>query len=266
MQVHALNCPTCGAPAPDDILLSGQQFRCEACGSILVLLDVNEEDSVLCPDCRQRNPLLNRHCSACGTTLQVDCPFCYKANPVDAVHCAGCGADLRRAFSRKRDWLAEKRRHDEERLQAWKRAEVDSRNAGIQRLLDELDEPENHSLAIYCLRNYGDHAVEPLIETLKTDEDPDARFGAAHALGLIGDPRAVPALVGALADPEPAVRHWAVEALGKMQAHHAVEAIARLLKDPHEGVRDRARETLERMGTPEALQALKGDKKRRLFW
>jgi HEAT repeat protein len=122
------------------------------------------------------------------------------------------------------------------------------RQAKIERLLQDLDEPSQHAYAIYCLREYGSEAVEPLIALL-TDDDPDARFGAAHTLGLIGDTRAIPALVQALSDPEPAVRWWAAEALGKMRAVEAKPALAKLVKDKHRGVREHAAVVLKNLDT-----------------
>jgi hypothetical protein len=100
---------------------------------------------------------------------------------VGAIHCQGCGANLDKAAQRRREWLAEKQAHDAERLAAWKCAEAESRKVEMQRLLDSLDEPASHSFAIYCLQKYGTQAVEPLRRVLKTEDDPDARFGAAHA-------------------------------------------------------------------------------------
>jgi HEAT repeat protein len=68
---------------------------------------------------------------------------------------------------------------------------------GLWMYLDDLDEPANHPFAVYCLNQLGSEAVEPLMNLLRTDDDPDARFGAAHALGGIGDPKAIPALMDA---------------------------------------------------------------------
>jgi HEAT repeat protein len=103
--------------------------------------------------------------------------------------------------------MEQERQSQAERIAAWKQAEAESRKRRLEELLHDLDEPENHSLALYCINQYGSEAVEPLMSVLRTDDDPDARFGAAHALGSIGDPRAVPALMDALSDPEPAVRY-----------------------------------------------------------
>jgi ribosomal protein L40E len=227
----------------------------------LVLNDADQDDQIACPQCRTINEMSSKYCSKCGALLKVSCPFCYAANPIGAVYCERCGANLQKAAQRRNDWLTEKRKHDAERVAAWEQAEAESREAAMHRLLKSLDEPANHAFAIYCLREYGTHAVEPLINVLRTDADPDARFGAAHTLGIIGDAAAIPALIDALSDPEPAVRYWAVDALGKLGAEAAVKAIGKLLKDRHQGVRAHAAEALRRIGTPQAKRALEREKR-----
>lgn len=260
MKLTKLNCPTCGAPLPE-YLVPNQQFKCSACGSILVLTDLAPHDQIMCPQCNTLNSDDRKFCSNCGASLKLDCPFCYVSNDVGAVYCRGCGVNLQNAWQRKKEWLAEKREYDAERLAAWKRAEAESRENRLGKLLDDLDEPANHPFAIYCLNQLGSEAVEPLMNLLRTDDDPDARFGAAHALGGIGDPKAIPALMDALSDPEPSVRYWAVDALDKLRAEVAVEAIGALLKDQHKGVRDRAAQALRQIGGPRATQILKKQSK-----
>jgi hypothetical protein len=249
MKVSQLACPTCGAPAPEN-LVSNRQFKCPACGSILVLTDLAPHDQLICPQCDTWNADERYFCSKCGAALKRDCPFCYVPNDVGDVYCRSCGANLRAAWQRKQDWLAQKTKYDAERSAAWQRAEAASRHSRLEMLLDDLDEPANHAMAIYCLNQLGSEAVGPLMNVLLSDPDPDARFGAAHALGGIGDPQAVPALTDALADPEPAVRYWAVDALAKLRARSALEMVAELLRDPHKGVRARAAEAIGEMGGP----------------
>ena len=131
----------------------------------------------------------------------------------------------------------------------------------LQRLLDALDEPENHSFAIFQLNQMGLDAINPLIETLLHDDDPDARYGSARALGQICSEkeikglikgRAIKALIKSLADDEPAVRFWSAEALGKFrgtQGKRGIEPLSALLKDPHEGVRRQAQRSLQQINT-----------------
>lgn len=115
-------------------------------------------------------------------------------------------------------------------------------------MLADLDEPERHSFAIFCLCQIGSAAVEPLIETLREDADPDARYASARALGMIGDPRTIPSLIAALSDPEPAVRYCAVAALTALKATSARTEIQKLVKDKYLWVCERAHKALEELG------------------
>ena len=121
MKINELDCPTCGAPLSEQVVLD-QPFTCPACGSVLVLTDTIQDDRITCPKCRTINESTNRFCSLCGAALNVRCPFCYQANQLGAVHCESCGANLRNAAQRRKDWLTQKRAHDAERLAALKRA------------------------------------------------------------------------------------------------------------------------------------------------
>ena len=250
MEMNLLRCPACGATAPVNIK-PNEQFRCPSCGSVLVLTDAEPANQILCTRCQTINDGTNRFCINCGSALQANCPFCFAVNESNATYCVRCGANIEKAFQHKAAWLDEKKQHDDERRAALAQAAAKERQAEMQRYLDELDEPSEHAYAIYCLRQYGSEAVEPLIALL-TDDDPDARFGAAHTLGLIGDTRAIPALVNALADPEPAVRWWAVDALGKLRATNALPELEKLRKDKHHGVRAHAQQIIEQFKTTPA--------------
>ena len=59
-------------------------------------------------------------------------------------------------------------------------------------------------------------SVDPLIQTLMTDEDHEVRWVAALALGEIGDKRALPSLVFSLRDKDRYVRYGSAKALEKM--------------------------------------------------
>ncbi len=263
MKLEKLNCPACGLPLGENVK-PNHQFDCPACGSALILTDLAADEQMVCPQCKRINPASEQFCQECGAALKMACPFCYAQNASDAEHCAQCGVNLQRARQRKQAWLEEQRRHEAERLAALKQAEAESRKARMQQLLDDLDEPDRHPMAIYCLNQYGAEAVESLIALLK-DDDPDARYGAAQALGLIGDPRAVDPLIKALSDPEAAVRYWAASALGKLRAEAAVEAIGHLLQDKHKGVRAHAAEVLEQIGGSQAKQVLQKKGQRGLW-
>lgn len=255
LNVQQLNCPACGAPV--DIRRQTEQvLTCPACGSSLVLTDWAEDGSVICRECGALNSSQNKFCSQCNQILQAGCPMCYTLNSLAAARCRKCGVDLPRAWGRQNTWLAEKRRYDQGRREALRQAQLENRRKELERLLLQLDDPENHPMAIFYLEQYGSEAVDGLIRQLGSP-DPDARYGAAHTLGLIGDARAVLPLIRALPDPEIEVRFWAAAALGRLKAVQAVEALSRLLKDPAKEVQAAAREALERIGGPQAAEALR---------
>jgi hypothetical protein len=248
MQISPLNCPSCGAPAPQNITAK-QPFQCAACGSTLIMMPSEPSGSgqIICPQCQTPHTGMYKFCTKCGMKLAVDCPACFHPNEIGASVCAKCGGSIRDAIQRRESWKAEKRRYDEDRLASWQQGEDDRQQADIQRLLDDLDDPEKHPFTIFCLHERGSQAVGPLIETLCTDNDVDARYGAARVLGMIGDPQAIPALMRALADPEPAVRYWAVDALGNLRAQDAERAILKLKRDPSPGVRERVELALQQI-------------------
>jgi ribosomal protein L40E len=246
MQLQTLKCPACGSPIQGQVK-PNCQFDCPSCGSALILTDLAAADQIICPGCQRANDAALRFCEGCGASLKTACPFCYAENDADAEHCVNCGVNLLHARQRKQAWLEGQRRNEVERLAALKQAEARSHQARLQELLKDLDEPEKHPMAIYCLHEYGAEAVAPLIARLK-DNDPDARYGAAQALGLIGDPRAIEPLVDVLNDPEAAVRYWAVDALGKLRAESAAEAMGNLLHDRHKGVRAHTAQVLQQVG------------------
>jgi ribosomal protein L40E len=263
LNVQQLNCPACGAPV--DIRRQAEQvLTCPACGSSLALTDWAEDGRVICRECGTLNSSQDKFCSQCHQTLQAGCPMCYTLNRLSAVRCRKCGIDLQRAWNRQNTWLTEKRRYDQDRREALRQAQLEDRRKELERLLLQLDDPENHPMAIFYLEQYGGEAVDGLIRQLRSP-DPDARYGAAHTLGRIGDGRAVPPLIDALQDPEFEVRFWAAAALGRLKAAQAVTALARLLKDPAEEVREAASEALERIGGPQAADALRQTKKSR-WW
>ena len=260
MKIDALRCPACGATCHTEAELK-EPFQCASCGSTLVLTDLISGDQVLCKGCGTVNRDSERFCLKCGGALKVSCPFCFAENSADARHCQQCGISLQEALQRKREWLAEKRQRDKERVETGRKAEDQAQQSRLQELLQDLDEPDRHPMAVYCLQRMGSRAVEPLIALL-TDDDPDARYGAAMTLGQIGDARAIPALIKALADSEAAVRYWAADALGKLQAVDVVSALANLLADKHKGVRERAEQVLLQIDSPEAQRLFDSKRKR----
>lgn len=259
MKIEALNCPACGA-ALAARPKANVPFTCAACGNTLVLTDWTTDNHLVCPECETLNDAQSNFCTACRARLQAGCPFCYTPNPLEVENCETCGANLQRAWHRQNSWLADKHQQDEERRQALKAAEAKDRQDRLKRLIHQLNEPTAHPIALLGLGQLGVEAVGALAETVRSNPDVDARYGAAQALGMLGDEKAVPALTAALRDPEPAVRYWALNALGKLRSEAAVGAMAKLLKDSHKGVREQAEKALEHIGTPAAEAALRANK------
>jgi hypothetical protein len=255
MKIERLACPSCGGSLSGDFL-PNKRIECPNCGSALLLTDLETDETVICPECRTPNREEMRYCSNCGVSLKMDCVLCHTPNRIDIIYCVHCGAHLQRARAKRMEMLEVRQRLRAERLQAVKEKEIRQQQERIEHLITALDEPENHEFAIFQLNQIGDGAIEALVETLLTDDDPDARYGSAIALGricteqeikILNKAKATKALIKALADDEPAVRYWSVEALGKVKNQMAVEPLTALLKDPHKGVRQQAQLSLEKL-------------------
>lgn len=254
--VTSLTCPSCSSPIPKERVRANKPFECSTCGTTLLLTDWTRDGHIICDNCGTINDRVVAHCVQCGQGLRAGCPYCYESNSIGATQCTNCGANLQQAWERQRSFLTTTEQQAAERRAALQQAADQEKAERLQRLLKQLDEPENHPLAIYGLNNFGPDAIEPLINLLKND-DPDARYGAAHALGKIGDQRAAPNLIAALDDPDPAVRYWAADALGKLKAAAAIQPIGKLLRDKHRGVKKHAAWALEQIGTPQARKTLR---------
>jgi hypothetical protein len=274
MKIENLACPTCGAPLPRHFL-PDQQIECENCGSMLMVTGLEVNKVVLCLQCSTVNTLDKRFCSSCGDPLKIDCILCHTENIIGAVHCTVCGAHLERARLRRLEIQDARQQHRQERDQRLREKEARQQEEKLQRLLDDLDEPENHDFAIYQINMIGIEAVDALVETLLNDPDLDARYGSARALGQIcSQPevrgliksRSAKALIKALTDAEPAVRYWAADALGQCKSNLAVEPLATLLKDKHIGVRERAKLALEQIGNERAQEILAEESKGLFGW
>jgi ribosomal protein L40E len=262
MKLELMNCPACNSPLDKKLINPNQPFNCPACNSAIVLTDWTTSGQLVCSKCGAVNPSWNKFCDACRAVLQSGCPFCYTRNRVDATFCKNCGANLQTAWKRQSTWLAEREKHEIERAKNLQKA-AQSDRAYLARLLLQLNEPENHAVAIPGILVFGKDAVKPLIDLLLTSDDPDARFGAARALGDIGDKQVVPELIKALQDREEAVRFWAVDALGKLKTSEAVDAIGEILGDRRQSksIRELAKNVLIQIGTPKALKVLRQESK-----
>lgn len=200
-----------------------------------------------CPNCQTINGMYNKFCLRCQSRLLVDCPICYYANSVEAVVCTHCGANIREERNRRESWLGLKKQHDRRRREILAQIVVDEQQNEINRLLADLDEPERHPFAIFYLCKLGEAAVDPLINTLRHDLDPDARYASARALGMIGKPQAIPSLTEALSDPEPAVRYYAIDSLVSLKAINSRDAIECLVNDSFKWVYQRAAHALDQL-------------------
>lgn len=264
MKIEKLACPSCGAPIAGDFA-PNQHIDCDSCGVPLLITQLETDHPIFCPKCRVLNSDEVHFCTHCGERLKVECILCHTKNRIDATYCARCGVHIENAKAKRRR-LQEKRQQVKlEREQAFKEKEERQKHEKLERLLEALDEPENHEFALYQINQMGVEAVEGLIETLLNDHDPDARYGSARALGQICTAqdinpliksRAVKALIKALKDREPAVRYWTAHALGLCQSKLAVEPLAALLKDPHPGVREQTRSSLQKIGGEQAEKLL----------
>ena len=270
MKVEKLSCPSCGAPLAGDFA-PNQQIECQSCETPLILTHIDTENPIFCPECRTLNADEMRYCVTCGHTLKVGCILCHTENRLDVTFCSRCGAHLERARAKRRQLEEARRRTKQARIEALKFKEERQKQEKLERLLDALDEPENHDFAIYQINQMGLEAVQALTDTLLNDHDPDARYGSARALGQICadkevkaliKARTAKALIRALSDREPAVRYWAADALGKCKSQTAVEPLAVLLRDPHEGVRQQAQMSLEQIGGAGVQEILERQKSR----
>ena len=112
--------------------------------------------------------------------------------------------------------------------------------------------------AAWKLVEAGARAVEPLLEALEKNPDPQVRFKAAWVLGRIGDAKALGALTGALQeDEDPSVREWAASALEAIGDRRAIPFLARsVATDSSREVRLRSSLALVAFGASEAFMEL----------
>jgi HEAT repeat protein len=102
----------------------------------------------------------------------------------------------------------------------------------------------------------GPPAVEHLIEALRTDYDPIARWTSVEALGRIGDARAVDPLIYRLANDSHADVRWhAADSLATLGDPRAIPALTAALKDPDKWVRDFAKASLDKLRAKTGPQA-----------
>ena len=273
VKMKELACPNCGASLNGDFS-PNQQITCDNCDSVFLATELETPTAIICAGCKTVNPIEERYCSSCGDPLKTDCILCHEENPIGTVFCANCGAHLANAKAKRQKMQSDRKKYMTERNKVFEEKEKRQQAEKLEQLLDDLDEPENHELAIYQINMMGPDAIDALIYTMLNDHDPDARYGSARALGQIcnahevkglNKARATKALVKALSDDEAAVRYWSANALGKCKNKTAIEPLAELLNDNHEGVRTQAQRSLQKIGGEKAEKILADQNKKGLF-
>lgn len=276
MKIEKLACPSCSAPLSGDFS-PNQKIECTHCGTPLLLSHVESDSPIFCKQCHTLNDDGVNFCTHCGQKLKEQCILCHTENRIDTRFCAKCGAHIERAKTKRR-WLKETdqllRR---ERLEILKEKEAAQKQRKLARLIEALDEPENHDFAIFQINQMGTEAVDALVETLLHDEDVDVRYGSARALGYIIATQEVAvlsrarnvtvrALIQALDDPELPVRYWAADALGQCKSNLAIEPLAKLLNSSHKGLRQVARQSLQLIGGKRVQQILDNHTPQKRGW
>jgi HEAT repeat protein len=118
----------------------------------------------------------------------------------------------------------------------------------IKELIKDLHKRGREGLqASTTLAEMGALAVMQLMKVLKGEDDEYARKLAALSLGRIGEP-AIDPLLETMKSENPKTRRYAVEALGHLRSEPRVAgALYQARKDPDEQVRDAAWRALERL-------------------
>ncbi len=124
--------------------------------------------------------------------------------------------------------------------------------AAVQPLLHEFPRlpPMARVPAIDILGRLRSPEAVPLLVSLLSDADENARARAAHSLGVVGDPRAAPQLVQALQDAAWPVRAMAAKALGMVAGAEGIAALEGALADREWWVRSNAADALRQKGKP----------------
>lgn len=140
-------------------------------------------------------------------------------------------------------------------------------NEGIEPLVEALrtdEEPAVRGAAAEALGLVGDEqgvetlrAIQPLTEVLQQDRATSVRRAAAEALGDIGDKRAIPALTEALRQDLARVRQVAAAALGRIDDEQSIAVlVSTLQRDDGPDVRAAAAEALGLIGEEQAVEPL----------
>jgi HEAT repeat protein len=124
----------------------------------------------------------------------------------------------------------------------------------IEELIKELSNPGKEALqASTTLSEIGAIAVLRLVQVIREEKDDYVRKLAALSLGRIGQPAMDP-LLESMRSNDPEERRFAIEALSHMRSEPRVlGAIFQARKDPNDQVRQAAWRALERL-PPEPRQ------------
>ena len=117
----------------------------------------------------------------------------------------------------------------------------------VRPLIEVLDSEEIGWLAAKALVNVGQPALQPLLESLFS-ENRNVRLYATYALGEIRDPKAARGVLRLLQDPDPLVLDTAAEALIAIGERSVIPAVTQLLRSPQPRVRRRALDVLGGLG------------------
>ncbi|HZD43860.1 MAG TPA: HEAT repeat domain-containing protein [Methanomicrobiales archaeon] len=125
----------------------------------------------------------------------------------------------------------------------------------IEPLIVALTDPYSNvrESAATALTNFGDEAVDPLLDALR-DVNDTKRSYAAGILGRIASERAIEGLVVAMSDQNPDVRYSVVGSLSQIPG--AADSLIGALKNENEDVRVVAAVSLGRMHAEQAIDPL----------
>jgi len=119
--------------------------------------------------------------------------------------------------------------------------------APLLKTLKDKDRMTRVHAAVTLGKMKDPRAVEPLIDTLKTDPESWVRGAAAEGLGHVGDARAVEPIIKFIKTSE-GHREYAVLALGQIGGDKATDTLLMLLNDKSRKIRDCAAAALGEIG------------------
>jgi HEAT repeat protein len=110
-------------------------------------------------------------------------------------------------------------------------------------------------IAVSALANFGEIALEPLVEALH-DVDRTVRFVAISALGRLGGTAVIEPLSAAMSNKDPRQRVQAIAALGYTRSDEAIVNLMAALEEADPNVRAAAARALGEIRSPDSVPAL----------